>query len=107
MRVTHLGKFYPPTPGGMERVLQSLCEGERGRGVDSRALVVATTGSTVHESVNGVPVTRAASWLRVGSVWLAPALVPLLGRVASDILVLHEPNPMALLAFALARPRHR
>ena len=35
MRVTHLGKFYPPVAGGMERVLQSLAEGERARGVDT------------------------------------------------------------------------
>jgi lipopolysaccharide/colanic/teichoic acid biosynthesis glycosyltransferase len=107
LRVTHLGKFYPPVPGGMERVLQSLCEGERERGVDSRALVVGTSGSTVSETINGVPVTRAAAWFRVGSVWIAPALIALLRRVDTDILVLHEPNPMALLAFALARPRHR
>jgi lipopolysaccharide/colanic/teichoic acid biosynthesis glycosyltransferase len=107
MRVTHLGKFYPPVPGGMERVLQSLCEGERQHGIDSRALVAGTSNQTVHETVNGVPVTRAASAFRVGSVWLAPALIPLLKRIETDILVLHEPNPMALLAYALTRPRHR
>jgi rhamnosyl/mannosyltransferase len=91
----------------MERVLQSLAEGERGRGIDSGALVVSTGRRTVRESVNGVPVTRAASLLRVGSVWFAPALIPLLAAVDTDILVLHEPNPMALLAFCLTRPRHR
>jgi rhamnosyl/mannosyltransferase len=107
MRVTHLGKFYPPVRGGMERVLQTLCEGERQRGLDSRALVAGTSRETIHELVNGVPVTRAASWIRVGSVWFAPALIRLLSRVETDILVLHEPNPMALLAFALARPKHR
>jgi rhamnosyl/mannosyltransferase len=107
MLVTHLGKFYPPVPGGMERVLQSLAEGERAVGVDTRALVVATGGQTVRETMNGVPVTRAASLLRVGSVWFAPALVSLLARVETDILVLHEPNPMALLAYCLTRPRHR
>ena len=38
-RVLHVGKFYPPVSGGMERVLQLLCEREkesvdtRGRGV--------------------------------------------------------------------------
>ena len=74
MRVTHLGKFYPPVPGGMERVLQSLAEGERARGLDTRALVAATARRTLHETVNGVPVTRVASMLRVGSVWFAPAL---------------------------------
>jgi lipopolysaccharide/colanic/teichoic acid biosynthesis glycosyltransferase len=107
VRVVHLGKFYPPVPGGMERVVQGLCEGERALGVDSRALVVSTGGATVSETVNGVPVQRAASWLRVGSVWFSPTLVRLLARVKSDILVLHEPNPMALLAYAIARPSQR
>ncbi len=105
MRVTHLGKFYPPAPGGMERVLQALCSGERAIGVRSRALVVNQRAETISEEVDGVPVTRAASVLRVGSVWLAPALVPLLRADGSDVLVLHEPNPMALLAYAVARPR--
>jgi rhamnosyl/mannosyltransferase len=107
MRVTHLGKFYPPVPGGMERVIQSLAEGERARGADTRALVVGTARRTVHETVNGVPVTRAASMVRVGSVWFAPSLIRLLSRVDTDVLVLHEPNPMALLAYCLTRPRHR
>src|SRR5688572_9506995 len=107
LRVTHLGKFYPPVPGGMERVLQSLCEGERAHGLDSRALVVGTSRSTVREAINGVPVTRAASWFHLGSVWFAPALIRLLRQIDTDILVLHEPNPMALLAFAVARPAHR
>jgi lipopolysaccharide/colanic/teichoic acid biosynthesis glycosyltransferase len=107
MRVTHLGKFYSPVPGGMERVLKALCEGERQRGIDSRALVVGTARGTIEETVHGVPVTRAGSILRVGSVWFAPSLIPLLNRIDTDVLVLHEPNPMALLAYAVARPRHR
>ena len=107
MRVTHLGKFYPPVAGGMERVLQALCEGERALGSDSGALVVSTDSSTIVEAVNGVPVTRAGSILRVGSVWLSPGLVLFLRNDVSDVLVLHEPNPMALLAYAIARPSHR
>ena len=107
MRVTHLGKFYPPVAGGMERILQALCEGERALGSDSGALVVSTDASTVVEAVNGVPVTRAGSILRVGSVWLSPGLVLFLRNDVSDVLVLHEPNPMALLAYAIARPSHR
>jgi rhamnosyl/mannosyltransferase len=107
VRVIHLGKFYPLVPGGMERVLQGLCEGERALGIDSRALVVSTGRETVSETVNGVPVQRASSWLRVGSVWLSPMLVWLLARTGGDVLVLHEPNPMALLAYAIARPRRR
>jgi rhamnosyl/mannosyltransferase len=107
VRVTHLGKFYPPVPGGMERVVQALCEGERMLGVDSRALVIGSGRATLREQVNGVPVTRAGSIVRAGSVWLSAALIPWLRRDSSDVLVLHEPNPMALVAYALARPRHR
>ena len=105
MRVTHLGKFYPPVPGGMERVLQDLCEGERSLGLDSRALVVGHGGRTIREVVRGVPVTRARSLLRGGSVSFSPALAACLMRADTDLLVLHEPNPMALLAYRAVRPR--
>ena len=54
----------------MERVLQSLAEGERARGVDTRALVVGTARHTVDETVNGVPVTRAASMLHKRGHWI-------------------------------------
>ena len=70
MNVLHVGKYYPPVPGGMERVLQLLCEGER-RQIDSRVLVAGTERVTRHEIRNGVPVTRAGSLAMMGSVGLA------------------------------------
>ena len=73
MKILHVGKYYPPVPGGMERVLQLLCEGER-REVDSRVLVASTGRTTCHEVRNGVPVTRAGSLAMIGSVGLSPAL---------------------------------
>src|SRR4051812_13643065 len=66
MRVLHVGKFYPPASGGMERVVQLLCEGERRLGTDSRVLVVNKGSTTVHETVNGVPVTRVAQIHMIG-----------------------------------------
>ena len=65
MKVTHLGKFYPPVRGGIERVLQTLCEGERHRGIDSRALVVGTSRETLHELVDGLPVGLLAQDVRL------------------------------------------
>ena len=67
IRVLHVGKFYPPVPGGMERVLQLLCEHER-PGVDSRVLVANLERVTVREGLAGVPVTRLTSLGRIGSV---------------------------------------
>lgn len=103
VRILHLGKYYAPEPGGIETVLEMLCRGERAA-VDSRALVVNTARATVHETVAGVPVTRVGRWLSAGSVSIAPALPWWLARATADVLVLHEPNPMALLAYAIARP---
>jgi len=97
MKILHVGKYYPPVPGGMERVLQLLCEGER-REVDSRVLVASTGRTTCHEVQNGVPVTRAGSLAMIGSVGLSPALPFELRRLSPDLTVLHEPNPIALVS---------
>jgi hypothetical protein len=32
MKVLHAAKFYPPVPGGMESLVQSLCNGPRRAG---------------------------------------------------------------------------
>jgi len=102
LRVLHVGKYYPPVAGGMERVLQLLCEGER-RHVDSRALVASLGRGTERSVLGGVPVTRAASLARVGSVGIAPGLALELLRTRADITVIHEPNPIALVADLVTR----
>jgi rhamnosyl/mannosyltransferase len=104
LRVLHVGKFYPPVPGGMERVVQTLCEVTRGR-LESRVLAFHTRPRTVEEVVDGVPVTRVGSLGSAGSVPVAPAFAGHLRRAAADVMVLHEPNPWALLSLAVAPPR--
>lgn len=106
MKVLHVGKFYPPVSGGMEKVVQVLCESER-PAVDSRVLVAHTSPATVHETVNGVPVTRAASVKKIGAVALCPSFPYWMRRLAADVMVIHEPNPLAIVAHALVSPRSR
>jgi glycosyltransferase involved in cell wall biosynthesis len=101
--VVHVAKYYPPVPGGMERVVESLCASTRGR-VASSVIAFNAGGGTVREVVDGVPVTRVGVPLVGGSVPVAPALVGELRRARADVMVLHEPNPWALLSAALARP---
>jgi rhamnosyl/mannosyltransferase len=105
LSVLQVGKFYAPVSGGMERMLQMLCEGERAAGLDTRALVANTDRRTVREEVNGVPVTRVASLGRVGSVEWCPSFPAHLRRDPADVIVIHEPNPIALAANFLVRPR--
>lgn len=104
LRVLHVGKFYPPSRGGMEKVLQVLAEAERPR-VDNHVLVANESPVTVHETSNGVPVTRVSAWKRVGAVAICPTFPYWMRRLPSDVMVIHEPNPVALLAHALVRPR--
>lgn len=104
LRVLHVGKYYPPVPGGMERVLQLLCEAER-RLVDSRVLVANLGPTTLRDVCNGVPVVRAATLARVGSVGLSAALARELARTPADVTVIHEPNPVALVADLITRRR--
>jgi rhamnosyl/mannosyltransferase len=102
-RVLHLGKYYPPVSGGMETVLETLCRHEQ-RWVDTRALVMTKAHRTVHQTLEGVPVTRVGSVATIGAVSVAPTLPIWLARASPDLIVLHEPNPMALVAYFLARP---
>jgi glycosyltransferase involved in cell wall biosynthesis len=106
MRVLHLGKFYPPYRGGMETMLQLLCEGERQQ-IDSRVLVAHTQRFTVRETLAEVPVTRVASVGSFRSVAICPTFPIHLWRQTADVIVIHEPNPAAVLSYCLVRPNGR
>ncbi|MCA1560692.1 MAG: glycosyltransferase [Acidobacteria bacterium] len=104
IRVLHIGKFYPPARGGMERVLEALCQSVRGR-VESSVLAFNTGRQTVREDVDRVAVTRVGTIGSAGSVPIAPSFAAEIRRARADVIVLHEPNPWALLSYAVARPR--
>src|SRR5436190_6957238 len=87
----------------MEKVVQVLCEAERAI-VDSHVLVANDGPRTVHDTVNGVPVTRVGALTKVGAVAICPTFPFWMRRLKCDVMVVHEPNPVALVAHALVRP---
>jgi rhamnosyl/mannosyltransferase len=87
----------------MERVVESLCAATRGQ-VESQVLACNTTPETVVGVVDDVRVTRVGTWGSAGSVPIAPSFAAHLRRLDADLMILHEPNPWALLSFALVRP---
>jgi glycosyltransferase involved in cell wall biosynthesis len=101
--ILHVGKFYPPVPGGMEQVVASLCR-VTSDGFANRALVFNSEMRTVDEVVDGIQVTRVGTIATAGSVPIAPAFAAALRRIHADAIVLHEPNPWALLSFTVAPP---
>lgn len=104
LRILHLGKYYAPVRGGIETVVETLCHGETSWAESSVLVLNKDTLATTFERRDGVAVRRVASLAATGAVSLAPALPLWLARAEADVLVLHEPNPMALLAYFIARP---
>jgi len=106
VRVLQLGKYYEPYVGGIETHLRSLADGLVARGVAVEVLVHNSGRRTVRETVRGVPVTRVGALARLMSTELSPRLVTELSR-QYDILHLHTPHPMGMLAYLAARtPPH-
>ena len=98
LRVLHVGKFYPPHMGGMETHLQTLCR-ELRKSLDLRVIVANDHNAKSEESLDGVLVTRLPTRLMLASTPLCPSMVAQLRNSQSDIVHLHFPNPMAVLAY--------
>jgi rhamnosyl/mannosyltransferase len=104
--VLHLGKYYPPARGGMETILELICD-RTSADVDNTVMVANDAFSTSTERHGSVDVVRLPTLAKVGAVAVLPTLPFRLWNVQTDLIVIHEPNPMALLAYFLARPAGR
>lgn len=111
MRILHLSKFYPPDPGGLERVVAQLAEGAARRGHEVR--VVAATGSSWLRNPGKritEPPRREVVVVRIpthGVLWsqpLAPGYIAA-ARWPADVVYVHRPHPLADLAVALGPGR--
>jgi glycosyltransferase involved in cell wall biosynthesis len=107
MRVLHIGKYFPPTKGGMERFLEDLVTAQRAAGLDSFAIV--------HKN-RQIESASVRPWLRTVPVWrevafapLAPGFLSALNRAIDDwkpdYLHLHLPNLSAMVALVSKRAR--
>ncbi len=106
LRVVHVGKFYPPHPGGMESHLELLCRTTKDE-VDVEVVVSADGPRTVRETVDGVPVTRVGTRLTLASASFNPGMANAIRRADADVVHFHHPNPTAVLSYFAARPRGR
>lgn len=104
LRVLHVGKFYPPTMGGIETHLQSLCNELRDL-VDVKVLVSNVGPETVEDIVEGVPVTRVGTKATLSAAPISPGLISRIRREPADIVHLHHPNPIAVIAYLMSGHR--
>ena len=107
MRILHVGKYYPPVPGGMERFLGDLVKAQRAAGHD--------VGVLVHRLRRGEErgdppwLMRCPVWLRLFFAPISPAfplwLARAVRRLNPDVLHLHMPNLSAFWALLLPATR--
>jgi glycosyltransferase involved in cell wall biosynthesis len=84
--------------GGIETHLEALC-GELRKSADVRVMVANDDRSLIEETMDHVPVLRVPTWLTLAATPLCPAMVAKISSFRGDILHLHLPNPMAVLAY--------
>jgi rhamnosyl/mannosyltransferase len=106
LQVCHLGKYYPPAPGGIETHTRTLARAQGELGVGVRVFCVNHQGgpTTVERDgpVEVIRFGRAGSGLKLD---FCPGLLGRLRKVEADILHLHVPNPTMILALLATRPR--
>jgi len=108
MRILHLGKYYPPTHGGIETVTRDLVEGTAGRGYQCDVIVASQTAErkteTWYSNGTSYTVTRAATRMTIASTPLSPDYIRAFREVKDnyDLVILHLPNPLACLALFLS-----
>src|SRR5687767_15874475 len=83
VKVLHLGKFYPPAKGGMERILALICE-RTAQHVQNRVIVSNSSAWTVEERHGSIDVLRVAALTRIGAVAICPRMPFELAREDAD-----------------------
>ncbi len=96
--ILHVGKFYPPHPGGMETHLRSLV-GYQSEHARVEVLVSNSCARTVVESLDGARITRLATFGSMASMPITPSLLAHLRGRSDEIVHLHMPNPAAAAAY--------
>jgi glycosyltransferase involved in cell wall biosynthesis len=121
LRICHLGKFYPPAPGGVESHVQTLARAQVRLGAQVRVVCVNhrntargdvtwrrfESTSTVEEWDHGVRVTRLGRRASLARVDVCPSLPAVLWKLRDekyDIVHVHAPNPTMFLALAALPP---
>lgn len=104
LKITHVYKdFDPPIRGGMERHIALMCRYQKAW-AEVDVLICSRTPRTIREIRDGIPVTAAGEWGRFQSAPASPSFPWHMGRLKSDVVVVHVPNPTAEISYLLNRP---
>ena len=104
-KILQVGKFYPPTLGGIERVMQDICDGINASGLTCDVLCSNSIKSFQLDILDSkARIYRTKSYGKVANTSITPQMIYFLKNIgkAYDIIHLHLPDPMANLALLCA-----
>ena len=107
LRITHLGKFFHPAHGGIERTVRALAQTQAMLGCSVRVICMDhERGRSTRVEQDGpveiVRVRRAASFCKIDH---CPGLRRLIRDSEADLLHLHTPNPSMILGLMFSGDR--
>lgn len=105
LTVLHIGKYFPPHPGGMEVFLADLIEAQGEQGVNAHALVHGTPHPDDPEWLTRVPVQATLIYAPIAKGFRR-ALAQVIDKIKPDVLHLHMPNNSVFWALTLSEARH-
>jgi glycosyltransferase involved in cell wall biosynthesis len=107
LRIAHIGKFYPPDYGGIERITETLAMSTAAAGHDVSVVCFSRHPVPVQEVVAGVEVRRAPARLTLASqpISLAYAIQCWHTIRRADVVHLHVPNVLGSLMALIAGGR--
>lgn len=107
MRILHIGKYFPPAAGGMERFLGDLVQAQQSAGDEVSVLVHADSGRTPADDPPWL--ARCPVWFRLIFTPISPAFPYWLRRAirlhSPEVLHLHMPNASVFWALLLPSAR--
>jgi rhamnosyl/mannosyltransferase len=104
--VCHLGKFYPPSHGGIETHVCNLVRTQLKQGLATRVICMQhTADGTLDDRDGEIPITRVGRRATLARLDYCPGLVKLIGATECDLFHVHVPNPTMILGCLLARPK--
>jgi rhamnosyl/mannosyltransferase len=106
LKIIEINKLYYPWIGGVETHVQTIAENVSP--LDRIEVICCNdTSITKTESINGVTVRKFGALCQLLSLPLSPRFVLHFFKLKADVLHLHLPNPLAVMAYWLARPTGR
>jgi glycosyltransferase involved in cell wall biosynthesis len=106
LRICHLGKFYPPSQGGIETHVRNLARMQIRQGHRPRVICMHhEPGPTVEDRDGDISITRVGRRGTFAKLDYCPGLVDLIRSADCDLFHMQVPNPTMILAFLLARAK--